>query len=424
MIFSLRKDGLTERINALLNAYILSDSFGYPYYFSWPENKFVQTDKDHCVPDGCDSLFSEAIINNHLLETSKIESSSNLSGLTVNPSEFESDFIGHFSFESPLVVKTRPPKDFIIDNHKKNKIASYFREELFTDSVSLIFDKIDTIFRSSEFDAVHFRGGDVIYGHHRLHGAYAKSKTIPLPFCLKLLDYLSVKGERPIVLFGANNKLLARIAQDKCSALVFSQILDLNVSPDIQMLAEAYFMSQCKNVYGAIDSGVVYLAERIGGVKVVAPEMVFSYEEIFLQLKESILNTNSNKFMDVHQKSHSICYAYAIGCANNSFEILDSILCAGINSDQEMPLFLFIRLFNAIRFNKSELVDDIFTEIKIKLSLNNYFDILSYCASSFKVKSFISRPIRISSGSKLFGSLFDEKCMNFINQNFDMGIKK
>lgn len=423
MIYSFRRDGLTERINAILNAYRISQLISLPFYFTWPENNFVQNRTDHCVPLDCHKLLSDEIVNENYLSTDILNLNPEMDYILKNIHKFEHDDFSTYENGTPFVVKTRLPRNLPKEQSVFLSDEFLFKNILFSEEVNSVLKLIDTLFLQRSFDAIHFRSGDVVYGHHRLHGAYARSKTLTYTAVIQIAEVLSEKKCRDVVIFGANTNLLKNISLSYKNVFTLSDLIELNLSPDMSMLAEAYFMSKCENLYGTKDSGVTHLAKRIGNVKLITADQAISDAEHFKLLARDIQNRECKFPLDKFQRSHAIIYAYSIGCTNNTFDILDSLLSFGFEEDSEMEIFIFVRLFNAIRFDRNSVVEMLMNKIKHDFNLSSPIELAQYCASKFKVLSFIGRSIRISSNSKLFAEIFDEECQCFLKNHFDMGRK-
>jgi hypothetical protein len=280
VVVSMRWDGLTERLNAILRGLAISKKHSSNFKFVWPSdgaanNSFM--DVKEKPPGFISSSFCERyLINNNELESLKLEYK-NKWVLLKSPSQI-----------MPFINKEEEKQ---IEYWRQNLTCSRLEKQLvFNDIISkdlqLFHVELISLMSSNDIVGIHYRGGDVIYGGHH-NGQYIRGKSLTLAYVEKIIE---ANKSKKIVVFGTlKGSTLDDIMllKNKWPNVILPHEIygSHDFDDERKVINDVLLMSLCPVLYCSSSSGVTTLAKTLGPVKVTHP----SCDELILT-KELIKN--------------------------------------------------------------------------------------------------------------------------------------
>ena len=291
MVLTARTDGTTERINAIVNGLLLSRKFGLDFYFSWVGKS---SNTYHCTTEELPNIFSKEFVEEHFkpfddfqrYTYSKLDKRKN--------SELANGLQPRGSSEN---------REKVIEDAKLKKgnivPATYNYGNRYSTVIEKVFDqkyldiKKNKAIAEKNYIAIHYRGGDVIYGVSRFDESALFGKSA----CLSMIEPIIRENKScNILLFGTpvNESLddLKFLKSSYKNVTLASELHTVGLNPVIE---ECFIMGLCEKVYSTKATGVVRLATKISpGIEVVYYDDVFSEQELFECLLNGIANQEYN----------------------------------------------------------------------------------------------------------------------------------
>lgn len=272
-----RQDGLGNRLRAILNAIILSKAYGVDYKFIWEER--IGRAKEHNVIEPAENVFDHDFISNHIV------SSVNKSNEVRLQNYLKKDF-PLIDGESAYIVEAHHAVGrFSHEIDSRNFITQHeaFRAVGFSVPVkSVLFDKQLKI--SSDFIAIHVRGGDIVYGNHKPNMETFYAKATPWPLVMHACEKIKAMGFKPLLIC---QDLIAEKYFNKVDGAAFASEFKIgkNYNDLLDAFADIKLMSQCAKII-APNSGFSTLAsflndaERIELTEFVGKNVIMTDDDI------------------------------------------------------------------------------------------------------------------------------------------------
>lgn len=360
-----RTDGFGVRLLSIMNAILLSDITGVPFYFTWRNNKIKNI--FHDIEDSKD-CFHKTFLSKHFIDENQILEYKELSFediiVSKNPDR------GIF-YRVPQGI----PKE-IRDNTKTfSKIKNFRYINVFN---KIIFSEKNKIAINSAFNydfgqrriAIHLRAGDIMFGNFRENTYYVK-KAIPIPLVLKIIqDY----GAENLIIF-CQDILLSNILKNIYPNILCSNdLIDKDYDGVQRALFDICLMSRLEKIYAG-QSGFSYLASLLTRQKLL--KFNSEYDPTFITniIFEKI---NDLEFFEIFPKeyiSHSILTILSFN--NNKLTLKEyyKLIELGIKTDPNNIFYFFLKIMYLIETNTSQ-AEMLFTEMEVfkKNKLFTYFE--------------------------------------------------
>ncbi|GGK58143.1 hypothetical protein [Amphritea balenae] len=362
-VISARTDGLLARINSIFNGVILAKYYKVPFSFTWVNDARVTRIAHGSVDGEIPSFISRAFMSGYYADESDMkrcslpfvsnENTNGVAGKTIK-SIVSRDLFSHYLNEYMNVVPTE--RLDLSDNSEALVSYSGVFNQFFSRSIKKRFKKIKKSCSWSESIAIHYRGGDVIYGLNRF-GRFIRKRTLSLPVVENIIND---NKEKSIIVFGTPvGETLKELyyLKNKYSNVKLSVDIIGNESthsPEAT-LYDAYMMSICKRVYCAGDSNMTIFAENVGDVEIIIPSK--DYE---ISVFKAVLSTDEFASYSALQKSfiYSNMLVLLIETGEALFEEIDPFLVRIYDLDPIHKHVLQFRYLYAIKHSKAELAKE------------------------------------------------------------------
>lgn len=240
--FANRKDGLGERLRAMLHALKCAKENDGLFYFSWDNilNDFQVTDK---VTD----IFSKEFINQYYLSKDTIDSLDTIhlrEAIKLNNQSLISSYDG------------------IIVGQANKAFKDVFYSIQFSHQIEYAKNLALQVELPQNLVAIHLRAGDIVYGNYRFNNQYY-NKVNPIYMIKELCVKLKEKGYQ-VILFGQDIAICRQLAKE--NNLIFANdIMDssLITSSAQRAIFDIVLMSRCEKIF-AKRSGFAMLSAFIG----------------------------------------------------------------------------------------------------------------------------------------------------------------
>jgi hypothetical protein len=371
VICSSRADGLTEKINSMLNGLLIADLLGLEFIFVWKSHGGIKLKEGHSVPSDMDQLYSSDLIKKHFIKESEfnfpaeywLPIKEKMKKLTLKCiGELEND--GNQFWLSPLRLTQN--KHFFT----QAQIQNVFFNRLFTKTINNRLCDAKKFVIPSNNVAIHLRGGDVVYGDYRHSGIHARDKSLTLLICEHLTKHFMNEG-RNVIFFGASQGDIDYLTNKYSNASSMKTMGFTLDSATESMLCEIYFMSQCSLLIGAKGSGVTHLASNVGNVKFV-PIDKFIARKHQVQIYKERIRIDNLKDYSALQRAFSLYNAYILSYEFEPFTVLDYYLDECVYSDPTNQLYVLTSYLNALKYNvknKFHLLEKQFNEKNISIDM-------------------------------------------------------
>ncbi|HCE1506883.1 TPA: hypothetical protein NJ338_002901 [Vibrio parahaemolyticus] len=415
LILSARRDGLTERLNAIFNGLAIAESNGFDFSFVWPVNQHLNNEF-HSVEVDIKNLFNDGFLDSHFVTLDELNelnvdfdifSQDSISNRTISMNSTEEGDV----FLSPLRL-TKEERDSCADslNNIKSDFSKYFHDSI-TMKFKSIKKNLDGLGRVL---AVHLRSGDVVYGEHRYHSAYCRSKSITFSAALTICEKYSDNFDN-IIIFGATSRELDLISTHVKKVITVDDFGMNFSSPTEQMLCEVYLMSQSELLVASRDTGVAHFAELIGGVKrcVISD---FVDEKAELESSFEFIDSNLFSLLPDLQKSYIYMNQYVLMRNENCFELMIDVLKKAAMYDPGNNIYSIFRVFTAIKFNNEVELMNSLVSIGGTGDINCDEKMLSTAISNVKVPHLLNAVIRVSKNSRYYQSKLSSSFTQFLSK--------
>ncbi|MCZ8531492.1 discoidin domain-containing protein [Alteromonas sp. PRIM-21] len=351
--YSLRNDGLGERLKSLLNAMVLSKEYQSEFKFTWttPEN----LGPTHVIA-APDTTFSSEFLERHLIA----EPPSDAHVLDKKP-----DFVnGELRVKSAIQVSQNSIYIQVPELKKHIPLKQFenaFHEIGFSDEVRDAIEYASKVTLKPNAVSVHLRSGDIVYGRYRHNDRYT-NKVISWAQADFMVSSLKKQG-LDVVLFGQSPQVCRTLA-DKYDCIYLNDHEQVQNFTALQLaFFDIILMSRTTRIFAG-KSGFSQFAELIGGGEICAPDAEFDRAEMATHI-EKLLNEADEQAVDDLQIAFS-CWHYVYNFKDivNSTQTV-KLLEKGIEKD---PDNLFYKIVLAtLLFEKGD-VDSAEDTISLVLS--------------------------------------------------------
>jgi hypothetical protein len=258
-VLTARRDGTTERLNAIVHGVALSNIIGWPFEFSWVVDTGAVTNNLLSVDSHLPSFFNKSFIKKYYITFDKFKEKYDVRGYDSTMCEFVSGTEYRYKPSNKelldtlnILAPTGFEKGVPLPNHeiiKKVLSPIYFEFHQNVES------------RLSNFVGLHYRGGDVIYGINR-HGVHAiGNKSVPLGV---LEHYINENSNEKFILFGTpvgDTQTDMDYIVSKYNNVILAETFrraDLD-----HVIQDCFLMASCKKVISMSGTGVTRFASII-----------------------------------------------------------------------------------------------------------------------------------------------------------------
>jgi hypothetical protein len=264
-----RSDGFGERLRAMMNAMILAEHFKGDFRFVWGKIG-ASWDRSAHVILSKEKTFAPDFLSAYAVEANAVRSEVYHPIAGLKSIHAATRFrVGQNSLSTvvPELAATLP----------KDAGANAFRRIRFSDRLERARQAALDIDLAAGAVALHLRAGDILYGHSRLVGHYAR-KAIPWPLAFELAAQLRSEG-RMVMVFGQDAALCRCIAEMHDCIFAGDIVAKLGLDFHQTVLFEITLMSRCAEVYAG-DSGFALVACQIAGMSLAQLSNRLSEEDI------------------------------------------------------------------------------------------------------------------------------------------------
>lgn len=302
VFFANRRDGLGERLRALLNAMVLAQYTQGSFYFAWSKSSSYKDILD------AGTLFSESFVENHKLEVDKV-AQLNLKPIAKTKILNNTDENGYLAQRNDNIKKLLKNSGYTLDPQDYKKA---FDNIGFSENILSVINYARSLKLNDKVVAIHLRAGDVVYGRIRyVHGF--TEKVIPL-YVLESLIVTFKKEGYQVLIFGQDNSLCEYLKNE----FEVTYSLDLIERPYSQMEEAIYdivLMSRCQKILAG-SSGFAIVSSWIGGIELESYQNYITDEEAMDAFNvaiapDGVLNSN---------KVHPLLRSFALVFHTLSYE--------------------------------------------------------------------------------------------------------
>lgn len=235
-------DGLTGRISSILEAYAVSCISSTELRFTWPGIEINSNNKFYSIPDKIELLFASEFFQNRL----------------TNQFLWEKD-----NYSNYKIFLYKKYGDHYQSKNKQlhDKINDLIYNDFFSREIINLFNEINkSIVSFGEFDAVHFRCGDVFYGDYTDNESFISNRTLDYTQVMHICENVS-KANR-IFLFGATKQDIDYIAGTTGKIFTINSLLQNaeNINGSVFVILDAFVASKAKKLFCSNNSHVTRLA--------------------------------------------------------------------------------------------------------------------------------------------------------------------
>lgn len=279
-----RKDGLGERLKAILNAMVLADFYCGSFKFSWQVEANLAS--SHVIGEP-DTIFSNTFLRNHLVNDKPSETYDLNSKATTEEPYFEPGSVVKVTQNNFLTLLPALKKKISTSSFRKCFFKVGFSKEV--NNAIEFANKVDL---NSETASIHLRAGDIIYGRYRYDDRYT-NKVISFAQADYIMSELKKLGVQT-VLFGENIDI-CRLLADKHDGVFMGDFGEVENFSRVQLaFFDIVLMSRTNQIFAG-KSGFSQLAELVGNTKITSPNKSFSQ----LALSEYLFYSITTQELDV-----------------------------------------------------------------------------------------------------------------------------
>lgn len=368
-IVAARTDGLLARINAIFNGIVLSKYYNMPFIYTWVSGEGAENNDLSCISGSPVDFISEGFVKKHHVDQ-------NIVRKCIMP--------WHKSMNTCSIITSRTILKIIPKKIFKKQLAEYHNiqancqltlghsqstainqeifEDFFSQPMKEKFSALKGMHDWSQWIAIHYRAGDVIYGRCR-HGAFVRDRSLCLPVVEK---FISDHQDHKIVIMGTpQGESLDELMEleNKYPNVQLSPVIKLPDSSHnpTSTLCDAYLMSLCKKVICAGRSNMTQFAQRLSGVEIHIPSPEEQKKAI-----EAKLATGEISSYAIKQQAfiHYNLFMIHIDDPDWKHEKADAILTKIRELDPEIEPILLLRFLIAKKHGKAELADQLRMEMR------------------------------------------------------------
>lgn len=293
-IYSVRSDGLGQRLCSLLYAKYAEYHYGLKLQVSWP-SKLGAYGSFHSV-ESKENIFEEGFLSEFVcnLDYEYVSTNKNfvsLENLISNKKELNG---GSAYIDGRMVVDgfIRHRSTF-----EPQEMRRYFHDISFKNNIKEVIASADNIDVGDKPIAIHVRGGDIVYGPFSKFFKF-QLKAVPIYLLVDLAKSLVSKGFTPVIFLQDTSD---RIYFEKINGVVFSHdmVPDVFVRNSEAAFFDFYLMSRCLKIYSGA-SGFSRLAAMMSGAEITDVWELYNKEKIkklFSEVVENREGYNHNLFV-------------------------------------------------------------------------------------------------------------------------------
>jgi hypothetical protein len=343
-VVAARRDGLGERLNAILNGLWLAEKFNADFRFVWSEdmNGPAQS-KDHAIV-AAEEFFADSFIRQYMINSFDRGQYPELKGVNLTIDQARGSLIPLKGWQAPRLGL----KEIFWagdNNTTEFSLQAVFDRIEFHPDIRQAIESARAVELSERTVGFHLRSGDVFYGPYRkwLHYTY---KGITLPVAKAMIVEALRKG-KGVLIFGQDKEVIRYLCA-QYGVLSVDQVQTGKFKSDAaQAMYELVLMSRCQEIYAG-SSGFAKQASWISGTKLLKPSDVLAGQDT-TQISLDDLTANASMYEPL-QAAFAYWYAYFYGRKKRSLAEADAMLRAAMSfdSDNELyPLVLAAHYFEA-----------------------------------------------------------------------------
>ncbi|MEI6895135.1 MAG: hypothetical protein V5789_11030 [Colwellia sp.] len=258
-VLTARRDGTTERLNAIIHGIYIAKKLKWDFAFSWVVNTGAIENKLMSIDNFLPSFFNPEFVKNYYVDFEQFKSTYFFEDQPKTMCEYVS---GTEYKKIPSNQQLRKTQNILP--------SSIFHDETSNELEDIVKEVIDPAYfsyREAMMTKVkgsiglHYRGGDVVYGLNR-HGKHAiGDKSVSLAV---IEDYIVNNSDERFIVFGTpigDTENDMQYLNNKYSNITLSK--DLRLEHLDHVLQDCFLMSCCKTVACMSGTGVTRFANMI-----------------------------------------------------------------------------------------------------------------------------------------------------------------
>lgn len=362
IIYVHRSDGLGERLKAITNGFALSKLLSAEFRFFWKPKK--GEDASFHAIDNVHNIFSNDFISAHHIDE---EEASWLGKNCAYKNKID-------EIENDSIIKVEQTFDFSsIENFD---YGSYFYKIKFSERICAAIKAAEEFSSFRSFNAIHIRGGDIVYGKYRLFERFQR-KAMPLPLALELAKRFKEDGKEAVIF--AQDESSKNAFYDKSVSIIDNKHYQSNWGSAEIAFFEIMLMSKAEFIISG-SSGFSDFAARISGKKVSSYLDFLTKKECSESIKETLSKEKAK--IDDMQAAYSYYMAYNISKENMPLEEKCYFLEAANNLDSRNFLYLVKITLECIEFKDHDRAKKYCQMIFKKIESKEDFSALQFCLQS------------------------------------------
>lgn len=346
-----RRDGLGERLRAMLNAIALSKVYHAEFKFFWDDERY---NKDGHAIDNKEKIFSSSFIDKHHVELSKTNDCKIIDDFLIskeNGCYFCNQNISKHAFKNY-------PEDYV---KYQDELKKAFYEIDFSLLINSAVQEAVQAKPKENCVALHLRAGDLIYGSYKF-GFPLIGKAISYPVALKIIEVVA-SDNNLVLLFGQDTDLI-KMLSSKNNVIPAEDLMPSNLDRAETAFFDIALMANCDAIYAG-GSGFAVLASMVGNAKYIAPNKLFNNRETVSAIKDSLFSPIPYAGVSKQQISFACKTALAVGVNILSEKEYLDLINIGRKVDPDNVLFDFCYAWNSYMRGDVDKADAIVSSILI-----------------------------------------------------------
>lgn len=325
---SKRRDGLGERLRALVNAMLMSELLTAKFRFTWPSSQWTLKFQDTVKPE---NIFSDEFIKKFLCSESDIKKA--------RPVQYffsESASSGTYFCDQTLPLgQIQGLSDY---SDYRRLWRSAFRKVEFSRELSRIMEDAENLDVGPLDHCIHLRAGDLIYGQNKSRATY-NAKAIPFPIAEELIKRKTA-NEANVLICGQDLSLIEylKCKYNTISADQFSSRYSLSYE---RAFFDICLMSRCSSLIAGT-SGFAIVASLIGEGKRIHLDNEIDKQEQLAILSRDLAQDKIDSNISDEQIVYALKYLLILGIEKIDDRSYNSFLSLARKLAPENELFDFM----------------------------------------------------------------------------------
>lgn len=344
------RDGMGERLRAILNAMVAAQHLGGSFKFTWPDLREPLRAAHAILP--IEEFFSQEFITKHAISDEDLQA---LAPTPLASAARQDDWPKAVSVTQPhLSVQARA---IFSDINLRDALPKTFAEIGMSDAMERARHAAMHATLPQNCAAIHLRAGDVIYGTYRTMDDF-HGKVVSYPIAIALIKSLKSKGVIPL-LMGQDGDLLNHL-RDTYGVVSAN---DIDGQSDFTSAQRALFdmclLGRCSRIFAG-SSGFAVLGSWLAKCEIENPNRFFAPEAALAAIEEYVLREETSPLISNHQKAFAARAAFVL--TNRTIATEDrywTLLRTARDNDPENDFLQFVYACSLYEAHQHQNAEDI-----------------------------------------------------------------